>query len=109
MKCIKLIACDLDGTLLNAKKEITKENIDTIKDLKDALFVVATGRPLDGIKSINEQLGLNKKIAIAFAITERLLLKIVVIKQLPRKPFLIHILRRFMTMQEKIILTSMPS
>lgn len=61
MKCIKLIACDLDGTLLNAKKEITKENIDTIKGLKDALFVVATGRPLDGIKSINEQLGLNKK------------------------------------------------
>ena len=27
VKKIKLIACDLDGTLLNSKKEITKENI----------------------------------------------------------------------------------
>lgn len=49
VKKIKLIACDLDGTLLNSKKEITKENIETIKSLKEALFVVATGRPLDGI------------------------------------------------------------
>lgn len=42
------------------KKEITKENIETIKSLKEALFVVATGRPLDGIKEINELLGLNR-------------------------------------------------
>lgn len=60
VKKIKLIACDLDGTLLNSKKEITKENIETIKSLKEALFVVATGRPLDGIKEINELLGLNR-------------------------------------------------
>lgn len=59
METIKLIACDLDGTLLTTKKEITKENIDAIKNLKEALFVVATGRPLDGIKDINEKLGLN--------------------------------------------------
>lgn len=61
MKEIKLIACDLDGTLLNAKKEITAENIEAIKKLKEALFVVATGRPLDGIKKINTTLGLNKE------------------------------------------------
>lgn len=60
LKEIKLIACDLDGTLLNAKKEITNNNMDTIKGLKEALFVIATGRPLDGIKKINDALGLNK-------------------------------------------------
>ena len=30
---IKLVACDLDGTLLNDKGEVSKENLDAIKTL----------------------------------------------------------------------------
>lgn len=32
---IKLIVCDLDGTLLNSKKELTKASIDTLKEAKE--------------------------------------------------------------------------
>jgi len=42
----KLIAIDLDGTLLNDKKEISKENIDYLKFIIDKGYevVIATGR-----------------------------------------------------------------
>ncbi len=42
----KLIACDLDGTLLNDAKELTPENIEAIKSLTAAgiHFVPCTGR-----------------------------------------------------------------
>lgn len=42
----KLIAIDLDGTLLDDKKEISKENLDTISELieKGYEVVIATGR-----------------------------------------------------------------
>lgn len=32
---IKLIVCDLDGTLLNSKKDLTKASIDTLKEAKE--------------------------------------------------------------------------
>lgn len=32
---IKLIVCDLDGTLLNSKKDLTKGSIDTLKEAKE--------------------------------------------------------------------------
>jgi Cof subfamily protein (haloacid dehalogenase superfamily) len=43
---IKLIACDLDGTLLDDNHEITEDNRKVIEDLKnrDIPFVIATGR-----------------------------------------------------------------
>lgn len=58
---IKLICCDLDGTLLNAKKEITKENKEAIKRFRSlgGHFVLATGRPLNGVKRIIDELDLN--------------------------------------------------
>ena len=48
----KLIACDLDGTLLDSKKEISKATIDKINELleKGLYFVIATGRPYTGVK-----------------------------------------------------------
>ena len=44
----KLFAFDLDGTLLNSSKEVSKINIDALKALsrKDYQIVVCTGRPL---------------------------------------------------------------
>ncbi len=44
---IKLIASDLDGTLLNKDMEISKENLEAIKKAQalGVKFVVATGRP----------------------------------------------------------------
>ena len=36
MADIKLIACDMDGTLLNSNKQLTEENIRAVKRLKEA-------------------------------------------------------------------------
>src|SRR5690625_384912 len=46
---MKLIATDLDGTLLNEEGEISKENVQAIKKAMDEEieFVVATGRSYD--------------------------------------------------------------
>lgn len=46
MTKIKLIACDMDGTLLDSNKSIPKINVEAVKKLKDAgiFFVIATGR-----------------------------------------------------------------
>lgn len=43
---IKLIACDLDGTLLDSNHEITDENREVVETLKkqEIPFVIATGR-----------------------------------------------------------------
>jgi len=42
----KIIACDLDGTLLNSKMEVTPENLEAIKKLGEMgiIFVPCTGR-----------------------------------------------------------------
>lgn len=56
----KLIAIDMDGTLLNDKKEVSdrcQKYIDVLKE-KGIKVVLATGRPLDGVMRYVEQLGL---------------------------------------------------
>ncbi|MGT2959089.1 haloacid dehalogenase [Streptococcus bovimastitidis] len=55
---IKLIAIDLDGTLLNSQKEIPLENKKAIKEATEAgiKIVLCTGRPLSGTKPYFEQL-----------------------------------------------------
>lgn len=61
---IKIIACDLDETLLDHRKEISKANIDAIQRAKDEYgvrFVVATGRGYTSIDSILKPLGLYQK------------------------------------------------
>lgn len=49
----KLVAIDMDGTLLNEKKEISQENYDMIQKAREQgkKVVIATGRPLIGIIS----------------------------------------------------------
>lgn len=58
---IKLIASDMDGTLLNAQMEIPAENIAAIKyaQMKGVEFLVATGRARKESKKILENVGLH--------------------------------------------------
>ena len=48
---IKLVAIDIDGTLLNSKKEITPDVFQAIQDAKAAgvKIVITTGRPITGV------------------------------------------------------------
>ncbi len=48
---IKLIAADMDGTLLNSKHEISKENRDSINKAKEngIVFSIATGRRYEDV------------------------------------------------------------
>ncbi|WP_432453933.1 MULTISPECIES: sugar-phosphatase [unclassified Agarivorans] len=57
---IKLIALDMDGTLLNDEKKITPRTYQAIQAAKQAgaKVVLASGRPLAGIQPYLEQLGL---------------------------------------------------
>ena len=57
----QLIALDMDGTLLNNKKEVSPRNRKAIKAAraKGKSVVIATGRPLVGIKHMLEDLELN--------------------------------------------------
>ncbi|KAJ51743.1 hypothetical protein BD780_003297 [Clostridium tetanomorphum] len=56
----KLIALDMDGTLLNSNKNISKENLTAIKNAKKlgVKIVLSTGRPLEGIKKYLNKLNL---------------------------------------------------
>ena len=57
---VKLIAIDMDGTLLNSQKKIPAENIVAIQKASQAgiKIVLCTGRPKSGIVPYFEQLGL---------------------------------------------------
>lgn len=57
---IKLIAIDLDGTLLDGKKQISSRNKRALKQAKDAgvKIVLCTGRPLRAIEHFLEELDL---------------------------------------------------
>lgn len=55
----KLIAVDLDGTLLNSYGEVTDYSKKTIKKLIEngIKFIIASGRPIDSIKTIANEIG----------------------------------------------------
>lgn len=57
---IKLVAIDIDGTLVNNNREITPKVFEAIQKAKAAgvKIVIATGRPLLGVKNILESLNL---------------------------------------------------
>lgn len=57
---IKLIALDMDGTLLNADKQISERNCKAIQRANDAgiKVILASGRPRTGLQKYLEQLGL---------------------------------------------------
>lgn len=54
----KLIAVDIDGTLLNSQGILTEKTRKAIQEAVDAgvIFVICTGRPIQGVKSLNEQI-----------------------------------------------------
>lgn len=57
---IKLVACDLDGTLLDEEHKVPKENAIAIKQLQDAgiQFMTATGRTYDSVAPLLEPYGI---------------------------------------------------
>lgn len=57
---IKMIALDLDNTLLNSFKEISSANVATLQKLhkKGVAVVLCTGRPINAVWPYIEQLGL---------------------------------------------------
>ena len=57
---IKICTIDLDGTLFDAKKNISEANIQAILAAKAAgcKMVIASGRPFIGVKPVLEKLGL---------------------------------------------------
>lgn len=56
----KLIACDLDETLLSTDKHVSKGNTEAIKKLRDVgvKFVLATGRGFNTVQGTLEEVGL---------------------------------------------------
>lgn len=56
-----LIACDLDGTLLNGKSELDKDTIKTLKVLQERghKVVIATGRPYRACIDFHHEIGLD--------------------------------------------------
>lgn len=61
-KQIKLIACDMDGTLLDDQKNITTGNKEAVQRLKndtDVRFVIATGRHDSMIGDYMDELGID--------------------------------------------------
>ena len=57
---IKIIASDMDGTLLNSKHEIHKENIKAIKKAHGlgVKTVISTGREYESVKPLLDEAGL---------------------------------------------------
>lgn len=58
----KLVAIDLDGTLLNSYGVVTENTKKIIKEVvnKDVYVVLASGRPIDSIRTIANEIGANK-------------------------------------------------
>ena len=58
----KMIAVDLDGTLLNSESQLSDFTIETIKKIskKGHQVVIATGRPYRMAKDFYDQLELNQ-------------------------------------------------
>ena len=64
---IKICTIDLDGTLFDKVKNISKENIEAIKLAKKngCKIVICTGRPINGVISTLEKLELKQEIKFA--------------------------------------------
>lgn len=60
---IKLIAIDLDGTLLDSQHRVSNRNKKAIQDAIDEgiNIVICTGRPVSGVMPLIEELGMNSQ------------------------------------------------
>ena len=58
----KLVVVDLDGTILNSYGEISETTKESVKKCleKGAKIVIASGRPIDSIKTIANELGIEE-------------------------------------------------
>ena len=58
----KMVAVDLDGTMLNDELTVSKRNLDAISRYRDAggIFTVSTGRSPEGVEPYRKLLGLDK-------------------------------------------------
>lgn len=56
----KLLAVDIDGTLINNKREVTLKTKEYIKKAVDlgVIFTICSGRPVQGVKLITDQIGI---------------------------------------------------
>ena len=56
---IKMVAIDIDGTLINDKREITPRTVAAIKKASQqgVKIVLCTGRPMTGVTAYLKQLG----------------------------------------------------
>jgi len=57
----RLIAVDIDGTLLDSKSYLTPETIKAIREAVAAgfIFTICTGRPIQGVEPLIEKIGLD--------------------------------------------------
>ncbi len=64
-KTITLVACDVDGTLLDSHKQLTSRNREVIQRLKDKgiLFGIASGRSVEGVRLASQQWNIDKDIS----------------------------------------------
>lgn len=60
LKNIKMVFCDLDGTLLNSQSRLSSGTIQAVKSFKDHIpFILCSGRNFTGMEKIYESLELN--------------------------------------------------
>ena len=66
MSDIKIVLCDVDGTLINSKGEITLKTKEAIKNCKKhgILFGIATGRPVASIEGLIPDWGIEEDVDI---------------------------------------------
>lgn len=69
---IKLIAIDIDGTLINSEEQLTTKVVNTVRlaASKGIKIVLTTGRPYSGIEFLEEKLGQNnsdQQFAVCYA------------------------------------------
>lgn len=60
MRKVKLIAMDLDGTLLNDRKEITQYTVETLRKIREQniILVISSGRMMEAINKFQAAIGL---------------------------------------------------
>lgn len=67
MKPIKLVAIDMDGTLLNDNHQLTARTLEVLKQAvaKGIMIVLATGRGIHNVRLVPEAIALNQPIVAA--------------------------------------------
>lgn len=55
----EILFCDVDGTLLNSRRQLSKENITAVQRWMKAgrKFIISTGRPLAGVIELSKKFG----------------------------------------------------